>query len=173
MFKLFRRKKKSDSKPPQVQMRDIVLTRTFAAPRERVFETWSDPEQVKRWFGPKTFTTPICSIDFREGGILHLAMRAPDGQDYWVRGVYREIVRPQRIVYLDSFSDKDGNVVAPEDYGMSPGWPKEAPVTVTFDEQNGQTRMTMRAQAPAGKESEQAEQGWNESFDKLEAYLRQ
>ena len=150
------------------EKRELVLERVFDAPREEVFQAWTEPERMKHWFGPKTFTTPVCDIDLRKDGGFHLAMQSPEGKNYWVKGAYREIAEPERIVYADYFSDEEGHVVPPEDYGMSPEWPRETLVTVTFEEdENQNTRMTMRSNVPDIKEAEMAEQGWNESFDKL------
>ena len=95
-------------------------------------------------------------------------MRSPEGQDFWSTGVYREIVAPSRLVCTDSFADEKGNVVPASHYGMSGEWPLELLVTVTFEEQGGKTRLTLRhVGLPAGEMSEQCEAGWNESFDKL------
>jgi uncharacterized protein YndB with AHSA1/START domain len=72
----------------------LALTRLFDAPRELVFAAWTDCEHFARWWGPKDFTTPHCSIDLRPGGRMHYCMRAPDGQEFWGLGIYREIVSP-------------------------------------------------------------------------------
>ncbi len=80
--------------------RGIVITRVFDAPRGRVFNAWTDPEHFERWWGPNGFTTPVCKVDARAGGILHYCMRSPEGRDFWGKGVYREVVEPERIVYV-------------------------------------------------------------------------
>jgi uncharacterized protein YndB with AHSA1/START domain len=150
----------------------LVITRTFDAPRELVWKAWTDPEHFKRWWGPKNFTAPDCRMDLRVGGKYLNCMRGPDGKDYWTTGVYRELKKPERIVYTDSFADKDGNVVPGSHYGM-PDFPIEVLVTVTFEEENGKTKMTLKhAGMPAGKMGEMAQQGWNESFDKLAESLK-
>ncbi|MBI2756896.1 MAG: SRPBCC domain-containing protein, partial [Chloroflexi bacterium] len=74
--------------------REISITRTFEAPRELVFRAWTEPERLMRWWGPKVFTTPYCTVDLRPGGVWHYCFRSPDGQDSWGRAVYREVVRP-------------------------------------------------------------------------------
>ena len=76
----------------------VVITRIFDAPRERVWKAWTDPEQLKHWWGPKGFTTPVFRADLRVGGALLYCMRSPEGKDYWGTGVYREIVPVTRIV---------------------------------------------------------------------------
>jgi len=153
--------------------KELFIIRVFDAPRELVWKAWSEPEHFKRWWGPKTFTAPECKLDFRVGGKYLACMRAPDGKDYWSTGVYREIVPLQRIVYTDNFADEKGKIVPASFYGMPGDFPDETVVTVTFEDLGGKTRMTLRhAGMPAGKMSELAEQGWNESFDKLSASLK-
>jgi uncharacterized protein YndB with AHSA1/START domain len=158
-------------KPTEAAESELVITRVFDAPRELVFRAWTEPERVMRWWGPKGFTAPFCTIDLRPGGVSHCCMRSPEGKDYWSKGVYREIAPPERLVYTDSFSDAEGNVVPASHYGMSGDWPLELLVTVTFEEHEGKTKLTLRhAGIPAGENSDLAEAGWNESFDKLAEY---
>jgi uncharacterized protein YndB with AHSA1/START domain len=114
--------------------RELVVTRVFDAPRELVFRVWTEPERVRRWWGPEGFTMPYCDIDLRPGGIFLRCMRSPEGQDFWVTGVFREIVAPERLVITDSFADAEGNVVPPAPYGVGPDMPLERLVTVTFEE---------------------------------------
>jgi uncharacterized protein YndB with AHSA1/START domain/predicted enzyme related to lactoylglutathione lyase len=153
--------------------REIVITRVLDAPRSLVFKAWTEPERVMRWWGPNGFTTPVCRIDLRPGGIFHSCMRSPDGQDYWSRGVYREVVEPALIVSTDTFADAEGNIVEPTQYGMSASWPREALITVTFVEQDGKTAFTLRHAVGSASESEagMCRQGWSESLDRLAAYL--
>jgi uncharacterized protein YndB with AHSA1/START domain len=151
---------------------ELVIRRIFDAPRELVWKAWTDPEHIQRWWGPKDFTAPACRIDFRVGGRYLICMRSPEGRDYWSTGVYREIVPLERIVCTDSFADEEGNVVPATYYGMSPDFPLEMLITVTFEEDEGKTKMTLKHTGlPAGEMSEQTGAGWNESFDKLAASL--
>lgn len=150
----------------------LVIMRLFDAPRELVFKAWTEPERMKRWLSPKGFTTPVCKIDLRPGGRILNCMRSPEGQEIWSQGVYREIVRPERIVCTDTFADEKGNPVSPQKYGMSPDWPEEALLTVTFDEHADKTQFTLHhAPIKPGTERDMCEQGWNETLDKLEDYL--
>lgn len=152
---------------------EFVITRIFDAPRERVFRAWADPELLKRWWGPKDFTAPVIQNDFRVDGKYLFCMRSPEGQDFWSTGVYREIAEPERIVFTDSFSDENGNVVPASYYGMTGDWPLESLATVTFEAYGGKTELTLRsAGAPAGEMSDMAKAGWNESFDKLDEVLK-
>ena len=154
------------NKDPKNQ--DLFIIRIFEAPRERVWKTWTHPDLMKRWWGPKGFTSPYCKIDFRVGGKFLNCMRSPEGKEYWSTGVYREIVPLERIVCTDSFADEKGNVVPATQYGMSADIHLEMLVTVTFDEHEGKTTLTLQhVGIPAGKERDGAYLGWNQSLDKL------
>lgn len=156
----------------KLSKQNLLITRTFDAQRELVWKAWTDPELVKRWWGPKGFTAPFCKIDLRVGGVFLYCMRSPDGKDYWGTGVYREIVKPERIVYTDSFADEKGNVVPATHYGMSADFPLKMLVTVTFEEREGKTKLTLHhVGIPSGADQDGARQGWNESFDKLAEHL--
>ena len=163
----------SNNPATEAEEQALVITRVFDAPREAVFKAWSEPERAMRWWGPKGFTTPVCKIDFRVGGKFLNCMRSPDGKDYWSTGVYQEIVEPERIVCTDSFADAEGNVVPASHYGMEGDIPLEMRIIVTFEDQDGKTKMTLRhAGMPAGENRDGANQGWNEFFDKLAEELR-
>jgi len=150
----------------------LVIEREFGAPRERVWMAWTTPDLVMRWWGPKGYTAPVARISLRVGGSFLICMRSPDGKDIWGTGFYREIVPYERIVSTDSFADEKGNVVSPIVYGMSPDFPRELLLTVTFEEKDGKTKLTLKhAGMPAGKTMDEARQGWTESFDKLASVL--
>lgn len=142
----------------------LTIRRTFDAPRERVFEAWTDPDQLKQWWGPREWTLPVCELDVREGGVWRYCMRGPNGEESWGKAVYQEIVEPERIVTTDVFTDEDGTPVD--------GMP-EMHVTVEFAERDGATELTLTHEGiPADEvEPEQAGTGWSESFDKLDAHL--
>src|ERR1700674_4869075 len=89
----------------------VVMTRIFDAPRKLVFEAWTKPERLARWFGPKGFTMPICEMDFRPGGAFRFVMRGPDGKDYPFDGVYLEILEPERIVFKGIIHDEPAHEV--------------------------------------------------------------
>ncbi len=148
--------------------RELVITRVFDAPRDLVFKAWTEPQRLMQWWGPKGFTTPYCTVDLRLGGIFHYCMRSPEGRDVWGRGVYREISKPERIVYADAFADEKGNPVPPAHYGMSPGHPSETLVTVTFTEHGGKTKVTLHHAVPESvPERSGIQQGWTEMLDRL------
>jgi uncharacterized protein YndB with AHSA1/START domain len=150
----------------------LIIERIFDAPRELVWKAWTEPERMMRWWGPKDYTSPVCKIDFRVGGSFLNCMRSSDGQDIWATGVYREIVEPERIVCTDSFADENGNVVPATHYGMPESIALEMLISVTFEDVDGKTKMTLRHDGlPVGEMIDGAGQGWNESFDKLDAHL--
>ena len=102
------------------------------------------------------------------GGVIHFFVRLPDGRDMWTKDVVREVVEPERIVLTLSFADEGGNVVPPAHYGVSSDWPLEALITVTFAEQGGKTKMTLRHSVlESVAKRTGALQGWTEGLDRL------
>lgn len=161
---------------------ELVITRIFDAPVELVWKMWTEPENCKKWWGPRGFTTPFCKIDFRVGGKFLNCMKATqeiEGPDIWKKGiwstgVYKEIIPLEKIVCTDSFADENGNVVHATHYGMTKDFPLEMLITVTFEEHNGKTKVTLRHMGmPAGADTEGANQGWNQSFDKLAEIMKE
>lgn len=149
-------------------MSDVVVRRTFDAPRALVYRAWTEPEMLKRWFAPQSGSTPAAMVDARPGGRFQYCMRIPEMGDVWGVGMYRE-VGPDRIVYVDAFADAEGNVVSPTAYGMSEGHPRESLVTVEFeDAPGGGTTVTVRHTVPTDfPEREGMEQGWSEMLARL------
>ena len=153
--------------PTKSAVQELVIERIFDAPKERLWKAWTDPDQMRLWWGPEEFTAPYAKIDFRVGGKYLFCMRTPEGQDLWSAGVYREIVPMERIVCTDSFADEEGNVVPASHYGIQGEFPLELLVTVTFENDRGKTIMTLQhAGIPSGMLSD-CEAGWSGSFDKL------
>jgi uncharacterized protein YndB with AHSA1/START domain len=120
----------------------LVITRVFEAPRDLVFKAWTERERLMRWWGPKRFTMVSCTLDLRPGGLFHYCVRSPAGKDLWGKLVYREIVAPQRLVFVVSFSDEEGKT---RRNPWSPDWPLEVLNSVTFAEHGGRTTVTMWA----------------------------
>ncbi len=138
----------------------LVISRTFPAPRERVFEAWSSAAHMKRWFSPEGCNVPEAEIDFRPGGICAICMRTPEGRDYWSRGAYIEISPPDRLVFLLEVSVDGAKKVSVH-------------TTVTFEEDGAGTRMTVRQAHDVLDESflsaiEGAREGWRTTLDKLQ-----
>lgn len=149
----------------------LTFTRELNAPRDLVWKAWTEPERVRQWWGPRTFASPVCKIDFRVGGTFLFCMRAPDGIEIWNTGVYREIVDQKRIVFTNCFADPEGNVVPATYYGMSPDIDLAMLNTVLFEDVGGKTRLTVSHAGLPGSELDGARVGWNESIDKLAEYL--
>jgi uncharacterized protein YndB with AHSA1/START domain len=163
----------AEMKSQKGQAEQVLITRDFDAPPSLVFKAWTDCERLISWWGPKGFTTPLCDIDLRPKGAFHYCMRSPEGKDYFGKGVYREIVEPERIIYTDFFVDEKGNPVPPSHYGISPDWPQETLVTVTFAEHKGGTKLTLQHAVGSVPDSERdmCQQGWSEMLDKLAGHL--
>ena len=156
-----------------MKVNELVIVRMFDAPREAVWQAWTEPERLMCWWGPKDFTAPVCKIDLRVGGKYLNCMRSSEGKEFWSTGQYCEIVAPSLLVFTDSFADADGNVVPATHYGMSPEFPLELQITVTFEGDAGIALMTLRHLGiPPGEMSDMCRVGWSESFDKLAACLR-
>lgn len=120
---------------------ELVIVRTFDAPRSLVFAAFAEPERLGRWWGPKGFEMGVHRLDFRPGGVFHYSMKSPDGAQMWGKFVYREIIEPQKIVYLSSFSDAAGGLTR---HPMWPEWPLEILNSVTLEEHQGKTTLTLR-----------------------------
>lgn len=154
-------------------VQDVFIKRKFDAPRRRVWQAWTEPEQMMRWWGPKGYTIPSCRMNMQVGGDYLFCMRSPDGQDIWGTGNYREVVEMEKLVMTDDFADKQGNVVPASYYGMEGEWSSQMLVTVTFEElEYCTTLLTVRNSGlPVGEMSKQNEIGWNEMFEKLAEML--
>jgi uncharacterized protein YndB with AHSA1/START domain len=151
---------------------DLVMSRLLDAPLEGVWQAWTDCDRLSRWWGPSGYTTPFCRIDLRVGGRFLVCMRSPEGKDIWNTGVYREILPGRRIVSTDSFADERGNVVPPAHYGFGPDFPDELLLTITFDQRDGETELTVRHSGiPLGEDYGNTRIGWSQSLRKLAALL--
>ena len=155
----------------------FVISRTFDAPRDLVWKAWTERDRLMQWFGPKGFTMPVATLDFRPGGVFHYCLRSPDGHQMWGKFVYREIVPPERIVLVNSFSDEKGGVTR---HPLSPTWPLEMLSTTTFEERDGRTTVTIRCEPLNATEAERntfdagrdgMRMGWTGTFDQLAEYL--
>ena len=157
---------------------EFVITRVFNAPRRPVWEAWTRPDQLGRWFGPKGVTATVEAHDLRPGGMLHARMDAPDGGRMWAKFVYREVIEPSRLVWVHSFSDEHASVTRAPFFDGN--WPLELLTTVTFADEGTGTRVTLtwtplnetdieRQTFAANMTS--MNQGWTGSFEVLDAVL--
>jgi uncharacterized protein YndB with AHSA1/START domain len=129
-----------------IKKEDLVVTRIIDAPLELVWKAWTHPEYVKRWWGPKDYTSPACKIDLREGGKYLFTMRAPEeqgGQDSYTAGVYQKIVPMQLLEFTQSLADKDGNKIDPTVIGMPPDFPREIRTVIVFKAKGDMTELTI------------------------------
>ena len=156
---------------------EFTISRVYDAPRERVWQAWTEPERLKRWWGPKGFTIHTCKVDLRPGGVFLYGMHAPDGTDVWGRFVYREIVKPERLVFIVSFSDPKGGVTRNP---WNADWPLETLSTVLFAEHGAETTVTIQWRPQNATDSERKtfaegrdsmQQGWTGTLDQLAAHL--
>ncbi len=157
---------------------DFVISRVFEAPRELLWECFTDPARMKQWWGPKGATVVAAKMDLRSGGTFHYGMSMPNGQVMWGKFVYREITAPERLVLVNSFSDEAGGITR---HPMSPTWPLELLTTFTFEEEpGGKTKLTIRWSPIKATEAEQQtfdaghdsmQQGWGGTLDQLGAYV--
>jgi len=156
----------------QLEERQIEVNRTFDAPLEMLWKAWTEPEHFMKWYGPKGFTAPTCEIDLREGGRHLFSMLSPDGMQMYSTGSYKEVQPMERLVYTDSMSDAEGNVMSAEMMGMPEGMPTSMDVTVTFEHDDGKTNVTV-SHVGHGAGAENAGMGWEQAFEKLEEVLAQ
>jgi uncharacterized protein YndB with AHSA1/START domain len=122
-------------------VKPFEISRVFDAPRERVWAAWTQAEHLKKWWGPKGFKVTHCKVDLKPGGRMHYCLRADNGAEMWGRMVYREIVKPERLVWINSFSDPEGGVT------RHPGhqeWPLELHSTALFEAQGNKTKVTIQ-----------------------------
>ena len=156
---------------------DFVLSRTFDAPRDLMWKAWTESDRLGRWFGPKGSTVFHSRNDLRVGGTCHYGLRAADGSEMWGRWVYREIVKPERLVFIVSFSDAKGGITR---HPMAPEWPREMLSTITFEERQGKTTVTVRWSPYNATEAERKtfdagrdsmKEGWTGTLDQLESDL--
>jgi uncharacterized protein YndB with AHSA1/START domain len=161
--------------------RQFVITRLFNAPRRRVWQAFTEAERLAQWWGPKGFKMMVTKLDLRPGGTFHYGMQppagSPMGEVMWGLFVYREITPPERIVFVNSFSDEQGGITR---HPMAPNWPREMLNVITFEEEDGKTRVTLRG-GPIHCTPEEADTyhsnhpsmrgGFGGTFDQLDEYL--
>lgn len=139
---------------------ELAITRVFDAPRELVFDAWTEPARLVQWWGPKGFTIPSCEMDVRPGGAWRVCMRDAAGGDHWVRGVYREIDEPERLVFSWAWEDPQGKLG------------HETVVALSFAEEGERTKLTLHhAIFESENARDQHQSGWASTLEKLTEYL--
>jgi uncharacterized protein YndB with AHSA1/START domain len=158
--------------------KDFVISRVFDAPRTLVWKCFTEPERMSQWWGAQGATVIKSKMDLRVGGTYHYGMQPPQGPMMWGKQVYREIVPPEKLVFINSFADEHGQVAR---HPLAPTWPLELMSVLTFEElPGGKTRLTIRWSPYNANAEEQKtfdaghdsmRNGWGGTLDKLAAYL--
>ena len=136
----------ANSSTTHIQKEDLVIKRIIDAPITLVWKAWTEPEHVKRWWGPKSYTSPSAKIDLRVGGKYIFCMRAPQeqgGQDSYTAGVYQRIVPLELLEFSKWLADSDGNPIDPVTAGLPPDFPKEMRTVITFMAKGEMTQLTI------------------------------
>jgi uncharacterized protein YndB with AHSA1/START domain len=165
----------SDNSAQAPRHEDLVVKRIIDAPLEMVWKAWTDPEQVKRWWGPKYYTSPWCKIDLREGGRYIFCMRAPSdqgGQDSFTAGAYIQIVPMERLEFTQGLADSEGHPIDPAQMGMPPDFPRELRTVVAFKAKGDMTELTITEYDwPVSQMFVYSLAGMHQSIDKLSESL--
>lgn len=136
---------------------ELVLTRTFDAPRELVFELWTDPKHLAHWWGPKGFTTTVHEMDVRPGGAWRYSMRGPDGVDYPFNGEFVEVVKLEKLVSIGTIHEGPDHKIWTE---------------AVFTDRDGKTHVRIhQVYSFESFATKGAPIGWSMQFDRLEKYL--
>jgi uncharacterized protein YndB with AHSA1/START domain len=142
----------------------LTLTHIFNAPRSLVFKAWTEPEQVSKWWGPNEFTNPVCELDARPGGSILIHMKGPDGMVYPMDGMFKEIIKPEKLVFISAPLDGKGKRLF------------EVLNTVTFEEEGKKTRLTLIAEVINTTEEARhylkgMDKGWGQSLARLDTFI--
>ncbi|MBV8790542.1 MAG: SRPBCC domain-containing protein [Pseudolabrys sp.] len=157
-------------------IKPFVLTRTLNAPRQLVWDVWTKADHLKNWFGPAHVEVISAKVDLRPGGLFHYGMKTPAGI-MWGKWIFREIVAPEKLVVVVSFSDENQGLTR---HPLAPTWPMQTLSTTTFVEKDGKTEMTLVWQPYEATAEEIATfdagrpgmtQGWAGTMGSLDAYL--
>ena len=148
----------------ETKNKELLITRIFNAPRELVWKAWTDPEQVAKWWGPNNFTIPLCEMDVKIGGKIYIHMKGPDGTIYPMNGIYKELTKPERIVFVGAALDDHGNALF------------EQATSIVFEKEGDKTKLSIKVTFSKVKPEAMghlagAEIGWNQMLDKLLIYV--
>jgi uncharacterized protein YndB with AHSA1/START domain len=155
---------------------EFVISRLMNATRERVWKAWTDPAELGKWFGPKGFETIHAKLDFRPGGTYHYGIKG-NGVEMWGKWSFREIDRPAKLLFVQSFSDRDGGLGV---HPLAPTWPKQTLSTILFQDFGPRTLVTVYWAPLDATEAEikmfrdsmaGMNEGWGGTFERLDAHL--
>ena len=159
-------------------MKPFLISREFDAPRARVWQAWTEVERLREWMSPKGMTVIAAKLDLRAGGSYHYGMRMADGREMWGKWLIREVKRPERLVFVNTFSDPQGGLTR---HPFAPDWPAQMLSTITFAEKGKGTLVTVQWQPIEASAAElktfdtgraSMNQGWTGTFEQLTDYLR-
>ncbi|MCA1042266.1 SRPBCC domain-containing protein [Bacillus infantis] len=156
----------------------LVVSRKFDAPRELVFKAWTEAEHLKNWWGPKGYAMKVTMLELHPKGMFHYSQKSPEGYEIWGRFIYDEISPPDKLIFINSFSDEEGSAVrAP----FNSGWPLEVVNHVNFISSENQTEIELLAFPLNPEVHEQRSfdaaldglhQEYSSTFSQLDEYLR-
>ncbi len=161
------------------QTNEFIISRGFDVPRALLWSCFTEPERMRQWWGPKGCKVVAANMDLRPGGSYHYGLQMPDGVTMWGKFLYREIVPPERMVFINFFSDENGGVTR---HPMVPTWPLEMLSTFNFDDLGETSRFTVCWSPHNATEEERKTfdseqmrasmtQGWTGTMDQLADYL--
>jgi len=158
----------------------FTITRVLDAPRDLVWKAWTEAERLAQWWGPKGCKIRVVKLELRLGGIFHYVMQFRTGKEMFGRFTYREIAAPERLVFVNSFSDADGGITRAPFPQLGDTWPLEVLNNLTLSEQGGKTTLDLRGSPINATEEEfktyagmfdSMRQGFGGTFDQLADYL--
>lgn len=153
---------------------DVLIRYSIAAPRELVFKAWTDPSLLPLWYAPDGCTVEFKRLDIRTGGEYHACIYNPEFGECWSKGVYKEIIAPERIVYSSIIADEEGNTISAAVAEMDPDWPQETLITVSFAEEEGKTIITLQQTVDTALVKKTgAHPSWLKMFGRLENLIRE
>ena len=159
-------------------MKPFLISREFDAPRARVWQAWTEVERLREWMSPKGMSVIAAKLDLRAGGSYHYGMRMADGREMWGKWLIREVKRPERLVFVNTFSDPQGGLTR---HPFAPDWPAQMLSTITFAEKGKGTLVTVQWQPIEASAAElktfdtgraSMNQGWTGTLEQLTDYLR-
>jgi len=159
-------------------VKPFLISREFDAPRARVWQAWTEVERLREWMSPKGMTVIAAKLDLRAGGSYHYGMRMADGREMWGKWLIREVKRPERLVFVNTFSDPQGGLTR---HPFAPDWPAQMLSTITFAEKGKGTLVTVQWQPIEASAAElktfdtgraSMNQGWTGTLEQLTDYLR-
>lgn len=152
---------------------DVYITHIFDADHETVFDAWTDPKQLPKWFAPEGCNITFRTLDIRQNGSFHYCIHTPQHGDCWCKGKYLEIVRPEKLVFTMEVADASGNNVSPTEAGMDTDWPVSTTVTILFNELGQKTEVVlMQTVSESLAKKTGAHPSWIMMMERLEGILR-